>query len=364
MRPTTRSTARRVTRGVIAVLLLLLVVAAFLPEIRSDRWWIRYAEFPRLQFLIATVVLIAAFAAFGGLRSRSGRLLATVAVAAALFQGWLLLPFAPLMPTEIATASVCAPDRTLRILSLNVQAGNRNGEAVLGAVRSADADVVLLLETDTWWDGQIATLYDRYLHHEASQPRAAHYYGMQVLSRLPLTDPQMLYLFGEETPTLDTRVTLRDGTPVRLIGLHPRPPLSEPQPTTLRDGTIAGMASRAATSTEPVIMAGDFNAVPWSPIVQLAKRVARVEDPRVGRGFIASFNAHSAWMRWPLDHILAQDRFTVLSFARLGTTGSDHYPMLATLCLNDRDGSKQAEPVAPADHALVEQATEAARASK
>ncbi|WP_062017962.1 endonuclease/exonuclease/phosphatase family protein [Aureimonas sp. AU4] len=364
MRPTTRSTALRVARGFVAVLLLLLVVAAFLPEIRSDRWWIRYAEFPHLQFLIATVVLLGLFAAIGGLRPGRGRVIGMAAVVAAAYQATQLLPFTPLAPFEAQGAANCRPERTLRILSANVQAGNRDGEAVLGAIRSVDADVVLLLETDAWWDQQIATLYDRYTHHVASQPRAAHYYGMQVLSRLPLMDPQMLYLFDEATPTLDTRVTLRDGTPVRLIGLHPRPPLSEPQPTTLRDGTIAGMASRATTSTEPVIMAGDFNAVPWSPIVQLAKRVARVEDPRVGRGFIASFNAHSAWMRWPLDHILAQDSFTVLSFDRMGTTGSDHYPMLATLCLNDRDGTRQAKPVAQGDRARVEKAMEAARASK
>lgn len=352
----------RLGRFVIAGLLVLLVIAAFLPEIRSDRWWIRYAEFPRLQFLMATVVLLALWVAVGGLRGRFGKLVALGAVAAAAFQGFQLLPFTSLMAVEARSAVTCSPERTLRVLSANVQAGNRNSEAVLEAVRSADADVVLLLETDAWWDEQIAGLYDGYPYHASSQPRAAHYYGMQVLSRLPLRDPDMLYLFGEATPTLETLVTLRDGTPVRFLGLHPRPPLSEPQPTTLRDGSIAAVAKRAAASNEPVVMAGDFNAVPWSPIVRLAKRVAGVEDPRVGRGFIASFDAESVWMRWPLDHILAQDAFSFLSFDRLGYTGSDHYPMVATLCL-EAARTPDASTISAADNAAIEEAIEAARSS-
>jgi endonuclease/exonuclease/phosphatase (EEP) superfamily protein YafD len=132
----------------------------------------------------------------------------------------------------------------------------------------------------------------------------------------------------------------------------------------LRDGSIAAMAKRAAASAEPVVMAGDFNAVPWSPIVRLAKRVAGVEDPRVGRGFIASFDAESVWMRWPLDHILAQDAFSVLSSGRLGYTGSDHYPMVATLCLENDVAARNAPEVSSADKAAIEATIEAARSSK
>lgn len=362
MRPTTRSPVLRLARGAIAVLLLLLIVGAFLPEIRSDRWWIRYGEFPRLQFLIATVVLVAVFAAIGGLRGRTGKLVTIAAAIASLFQGWQLLPFTTLVPTEIAAAPGCAPERTLRVLSLNVQASNRNGEAVLETVRSDDADIVLLLETDSWWDAQIAGLYDRYPNHMASQPRAAHYYGMQVLSRLPLSDTDMVYLFDEATPTLDTLVTLRDGSSVRLLGLHPRPPLSEPQPTTLRDGSIAAMAKVAFTSPEPVIMAGDMNAVPWSDIVRLTKRVGHLADPRVGRGFIASFDVDSSWMRWPLDHILAQDGFQLLSFERLAAVGSDHYPMAATFCLSADASKQERRPPTEADIARIDSAIAAARA--
>lgn len=364
MRPATRSPFLSLARGIVAVLLLLLIVAAFMPEIRSDRWWIRYGEFPRLQFLVATVALMAMFVVIGGLRGRTGKLVTVAAAIASLFQGWQLLPFTPFVPTEIATAQACAPERTLRLLSLNVQAGNRNGEAVLEAVRMADADIVLLLETDAWWDAQIAKLYDRYPNHMASQPRAAHYYGMQVLSRLPLSGTDMVYLFDEATPTLETSMTLRDGSSVRLLGLHPRPPLSEPQPTTLRDGSIAAMAKVASASAAPVIMAGDMNATPWSDIVRLAKRVGHLADPRVGRGFIASFDADSSWMRWPLDHILAQDAFQLLAFERLAAVGSDHYPMAATLCLSTDAATRTRPRPSDADMARIDLTIAAAGYSK
>lgn len=46
---------------VLVVLALLLVIATALPLLRFDQWWIRVFDFPRAQFTIAGIVLLALY---------------------------------------------------------------------------------------------------------------------------------------------------------------------------------------------------------------------------------------------------------------------------------------------------------------
>ncbi len=70
------------------ILLLLAVVASFLPLIETNVWWVRSFDFPRVQFTVALLVLVAFLIVFGGLRRLSTVL--------ALVLGWSLWATKPI----------------------------------------------------------------------------------------------------------------------------------------------------------------------------------------------------------------------------------------------------------------------------
>ncbi len=92
-------------------------------------------------------------------------------------------------------------------------------------------------------------------------------------------------------------------------------------------------ALRAREGSLPALVAGDLNAVPWEASIERLQRIAGFIDPREGPGgYSATYDAQSWWMSWPLDHVLHQSGLSVSSFEVLPDFGSDHYPILVTLC--------------------------------
>ncbi len=84
----------------------------------------------------------------------------------------------------------------------------------------------------------------------------------------------------------------------------------------------------------PLIAAGDFNDVAWSDTSRTFKHVGEYLDPRIGRGFYASFDADKPYLRFPIDQFFVTPDVAVVSIERLGYIGSDHFPMAATIRLD------------------------------
>ena len=76
----------------------------------------------------------------------------------------------------------------------------------------------------------------------------------------------------------------------------------------------------------------------------MAKRVGRLLDPRIGRGFYITWNATSPVLKWPLDQILPGQNFTLTALRVLPEFGSDHHPYLADLCFNPAAAAWQSPP--------------------
>ena len=110
-------------------------------------------------------------------------------------------------------------------------------------------------------------------------------------------------------------------------------------------------AALAAREEGPsVVLAGDLNAVLWERTVWRLLRLGQLLEPRVGRGYWATYSTSSWFVSGPLDYILFQDRIALRTFEVLPAFGSDHYPILGVLCLAPEVAALQsAPPVAPND---------------
>jgi endonuclease/exonuclease/phosphatase (EEP) superfamily protein YafD len=185
---------------------------------------------------------------------------------------------------------------------------------------------------------------------------------MHLFSRHPLVASRTMFYFGNDTPTILADVAVPGVAPVRIVAVHPRPPLYWSQPTTMRDAHLLTAAFEARDSDLRTIVAGDLNAVPWERTVRRAMRIGGLLDPRVGRGVYPTYDTENWLMSWPLDQILFQDGITLAAWEILPPFGSDHAPVLAGLCLAPASAARQSAPALEAgDIEEAETSIEAAR---
>lgn len=339
-----QSFTQKIRLYVFVPLLIALSIVSLLPLLESNRWWVRFLDFPRIQVTIALLLVLALYVILRGWRGRFGVATIVLSIVAVSYQGYRLYPYTPLLEPMALRMETCPADARLRVMVANVQRTNRRADALLRIIEQAEPDLLLVLETDEWWDRQLAPLDKRFASNAQHIPSDAEYYGMHLFSRYPLIDPQVKFFFGADTPTIISDVRLQTGEMIQFIGLHPRPPQSWSRPTTMRDGHLAAAALAVADSDAASLIAGDFNSVPWERITRRVMRLGQLLDPRVGRGIYPTYDAQSWIMAWPLDQVLYQSRFGLLGYDTLPEFGSDHYPVLAELCYSPAVADRQTAP--------------------
>lgn len=323
------------------VLGTLLILATLLPLVPSNEWWIRLFDFPRTQIAILLAIILATVLSARVWKTRGGPALTAALVFCLVYQASRILPYTALWPEEVPMAASCAPGDRLRYMEANVLQSNREARALLALVRELRPDVLLLTETDQWWADQIRPLLID-LPFVVSVPQD-NTYGMMLLSRRPLADPQVRYLFQPDVPSIRAGLKLGSGRQIELYAVHPRPPVPG-HDTAERDAELVLVGREVRARRSPTIVAGDLNDVAWSDTTVLFQKVSGLLDPRVGRRLMPTFPADLPLLRWPLDYIFVSPGFRLLDMERLGDIGSDHLPILVELCASDLSRSTLPSP--------------------
>jgi endonuclease/exonuclease/phosphatase (EEP) superfamily protein YafD len=281
--------------------------------------------------------------------------------AALAWQASHFVAYLPPYPKEVANAERCPAGRQLTLLNANVLQTNDDYAAMLRMVEARNPDVLLLLETDPQWRKAMAPLAARY-RYRLLEP-APTTYGMMLFSRLPMRG-EIRHLLQPGVPMMATSLTLRGGQSVDFYALHPEPPWPGDD-SGERDAELISVGREVRNKGRAAIVMGDLNDVAWSRTSRLFKRVAGMDDPRVGRGFYPTFNANYPLLRWPLDHLFVSPHFEVAGIDLLGDIGSDHLPILFHLCLTERAGERKVAPDAGgATEAKASEELEEGRAEK
>ena len=331
------------------LLAALCILVTLLPLTKARAWWVRAWDFPRQQILLLGLIAgIGVGASHGTQLGWQTALLALLAAAMA-WQLAMILPYTPLWRRQ-AKATRSQPSRSLRLVVVNVLMTNREADGLAGSLAATDPDIVLALETDAWWVDRLSAMLPGHTHrilHPLDNT-----YGLALFSRLELLHPELRFLLRESIPSIRTRVRLRSGEDIVLIGIHPEPPSPTEADSSLpRDAELVLVGREIAREAKPVIVAGDLNDVAWSRTSRLFRRLSGLIDPRIGRGFYNSFHAHHPWLRWPLDHVFYSPDFLLHRLQRLPAFGSDHFPILIDLEYHPRAAAMQeAETAAHADH--------------
>lgn len=338
-----------------------LICATAIPLLRTEAWWIRVFDFPRIQISVLIGLTFAGYLAlriYWRLRTWEYAL-ATLLGLALVWQIISIAPYTAYYPEEMAASNTEDDSNRISLLVYNVLADNHEVDALRVLIRETDPDVILLSEPNQWWFEQLDGLEDDYPY--TLQKPQENNYGLLLYSRLELVNPEIRFLIESEVPSIRAQVRLRSGELVTLYGVHPRPPGLKPpedgdaaqededdderEDSGKRDAELMLVAKEVKElGNVPVIVAGDFNDVAWSHTTHLFQRTGGLLDPRVGRGLLNTYDTRNRLLRYPLDHTFASEHFLLAELQRLPDIGSDHFPLLVVFDFDPEASVANDEP--------------------
>jgi endonuclease/exonuclease/phosphatase (EEP) superfamily protein YafD len=256
---------------------------------------------PRFKILAAIVIFLALIAAYGS---------------------WphLVSGHAP-QPAELSPN-----ERALKFASYNTHVTNLDHEAQAKTIRAMDADVIVLIEFDSAKRPILEKLKDLYPYQ--FDCNAEQYCHFAIISKTPLNN-LFSQAIWEGPPNIRASLGPEFGG-VTIIGVHTtRFPHSRAQ---LKQARALVQSLEGITGT--IIMAGDFNATPFSRVT------ATLET---GTGLIRQTNLPTwpAFIQLPqlaIDHIFTSPAIRPLTRQTIGDAGgSDHFPVRMTFAVPVRN---------------------------
>lgn len=349
--------ALEIGRIVVYILGYFIVAVSVVPLIRNDNWIFRIFEYPRAQKFAINIFLLVLSVFLVDRQNTHAIVFVGLLGVNALYLFYQIFPYTILSKHQMKGQKKPLTDKHFKLLVCNVFQENRDVFRCMNCVRQNDPDIIIFVETDSWWDKQLTPLKERYPYFVRKPLENT--YGMLLYSKFELLDPQVKFLIEPDVPSIHARVKLRSGDIFSLHCLHPQPPVPGENPrSTERDAEILTVAKEAKASKLPVVVAGDMNDVAWSYTTELFLKISGLLDPRRGRGFFNTFHAKYWYLRWPLDHIFCSKHFQLQGLKRLPPMGSDHFPILVALRLAENEAASNGKEQLEADAGEVAEAEE------
>ena len=234
----------------------------------------------------------------------------------------------PILTWYLAGFSVTpvADNGSVRVLVSNVYRRNMQYDRLSRLIEEEDPDIVGLIEVDKRWLSNVQILGTAYPYRfEAPSDR---YVGLALYSKIPIEDAHVEE-FGEGSPQAIVTTLFHDDQRVEFILAHPLPPMTAKM-AAQRNLQLRLMAEYVRNTAWPVILAGDLNITMWSPHYAEFTRAAGLQNARAGRGIAPTWPPLPI-LGIPIDHILSTNAVRIEDFQVLGSVGSDHLPITASI---------------------------------
>lgn len=245
--------------------------------------------------------------------------------------GGMFIPNVEIIPDE--------SDISIRILSYNLNAGNRHIDAYMPAISEIDADIVLFQELHFQHVNVLSDSFTETYPYMAFYPgRGAE--GQGIMSRYPIVEDEywqydfLRVALGHQR----AEISLDDETNIIIYNVHPTNPGMQGQVfnTEFRSREIADLIERASAENLPVILVGDFNMPDFSDDYSAVSNHFSDSFRETGYGLGWTFpnfpvqGQNISFLR--LDYIFHSDDFFALDATIYPHfTGSDHKALYADL---------------------------------
>jgi len=261
-------------------------------------------------------------------------------VAAAIVLLCVHLPwFVPAISRAVATGdhdtTKATRQQELVVMTANVLTSNRRHDDILKQIESADADVFAILELGTPLHDRLETELSASYPHRTAIPQDGGNFGIGLYSRHPLSDVDCFSLNEDSIKSIAATVKT-DARSYRVIATHPLPPIglsgSQSRNEHLQLLGERVLKLRSANKELPVVVMGDLNLTPWSPLFG---------DFETQSGLKQATDANEIFPTWyarplfpfglVLDHVLISDDLKCIRREIGQNIGSDHRAVIATV---------------------------------
>ena len=238
-----------------------------------------------------------------------------------------LLGLADYWPSREARADT---DDDFRLLTANLDRHNDDSARFVALVRELEPDAIVLLEVTPAWSDALVTLARDYpAQHLVPREDA---FGIGLMSRAPLAAVETVDLGG--APAVDAALWLRDGRRLRLVGAHLWTPVSRAR-AGARNAQLEALGDLTGGLSEPLVVTGDFNITPYSPVLSAWLAATGLVDPRRGRGFAMTWPVGFPVLGIPIDHSFVNEHVMASEPRRSAAFGSDHFAIMTSLSLRE-----------------------------
>jgi endonuclease/exonuclease/phosphatase (EEP) superfamily protein YafD len=247
---------------------------------------------------------------------------AALALLIAAFQAILSAPHVNARVPALSGSAV--PTTSFRAAAVNVWYRNREFDRVADFVTHEQPDLILLAEVTDKWEAALAGLAEHYPHRFSTRgtPR---FTGLLLLSRWPL-QAAVLPNFSDAEPAITATVSLGERR-IGVLAVHPSWPVSGPC-TRLRDEQLAMIGDYARRHDGPLLVLGDLNISPFSPVLQKLFAGNRLRSAAQGFGWQPTWPVFLPPAGIQIDHALVSPEIRVVDFRRGKPVGSDHLPII------------------------------------
>lgn len=248
------------------------------------------------------------------------RLRAAIFLAFGALNFWLLIPFLFSSPGLMTTSST----PSVRLLVWNVNSANRNFAELSRLLTEHDPDIVALIEVSPEWQ---RILHDtmKTFPHQRVEARNDNF-GIALFSRIPVESVRIRYLGAASLPSVSAELMWGDRT-ISLLATHPLPPAGGSAAHS-RDEQLQAVAKWTREQSGEVVVTGDLNITPWSPMFAEFLESADLRNSAEGYGVGGTWPAFFPPMLIPIDHFLHTGEVVVTHREVAKANGSDHLPLL------------------------------------
>lgn len=227
------------------------------------------------------------------------------------------------------------PEKSLVVTTANVYSGNRRYGDIEAELLRCDSDIVAIVELSSGLAAHLSGDFRGHYPHALIEPQDRGNFGIGVYSKFPFETSSVLNFGSESIPSVAASVVCK-GKRIHVLATHTLPPMGA-SAFEHRNGHIRKVVEhverhRQLEPETPVVVVGDLNLTPWSPVYHDFLKSADLTSAGTGRGWTPT------WYRYPvfpfglvLDHLLMTEGLTCLSYDVSDDVGSDHRFVTSTL---------------------------------
>lgn len=219
----------------------------------------------------------------------------------------------------------------LRLYSANIHYGNTDLTRLMNDIKTKRPDLVVLIEVRQRHIDELTPVIREYGYILKDPKIDASNMGVVFLSSYPIVDYDIINLSDCGNSVIRARLKI-NGKDIIFYGVH-LPRIGPDRNFQVRQRIFIRLASEIAKESLPVIVAGDFNATPYSPIFRKFVDISKLVDSSKDYGWLPTWPTFFPPLWIPIDHILTSSDVHIINIERGSFIFSDHYPLVVSFSI-------------------------------